>query len=79
MFINVVLKVIIFIFNFKFVVNWVNIVRKKVCVFFYFVVEEKKVFDRIEKKEEKYILEYDIFFLNIIIMYDYVLYDIYFL
>lgn len=35
--------------------------EKKVCVFFYFVVEEKKEFDRIEKKE-KYILEYDIFF-----------------
>lgn len=36
--------------------------EKKVCVFFYFVVEEKKVFDRIEKRKEKYILEYDIFF-----------------
>lgn len=45
---------------------------------FHFVVEEKKVLDRTEKrKEEKHISEYDTLLENIIIMHDYASYDTY--
>lgn len=43
---------------------------------FHFVVEEKKVLDRTEKKE-KHISEYDTLLENIIIMHDYASYDTY--
>lgn len=60
MFINAVLKAITPISNLKSAANWANIVRKKVRASFHFVVEEKKVLDRTEKrKEEKHISEYD--------------------
>lgn len=38
--------------------------EKKVCVFFYFVVEEKKVFDRIEKKKREVYFRIWYFFLK---------------